>query len=193
MLTPVYRFIAQYGGSCGAAVETAGRRMVFQMESRLRENLERVRLKDQTPAAGRNSIGYSNHLETTLNQLLSVTQTQASRLAKLEASCFSSPGAGMGLNSKIGPQFPESVEAGNLEQEVTSLEVSLKGLLSAVLQARERLDKVLSSSDQRHFPAGKICILPPAICPHVLSSSLSFSIMHAKKPSTLKYPSVLTY
>uniref|UniRef100_A0A3Q4AKH5 Pentraxin (PTX) domain-containing protein n=1 Tax=Mola mola TaxID=94237 RepID=A0A3Q4AKH5_MOLML len=74
-----------YGGSCGVAVETAGRRMVLQLESRLRESLDRLKLRDQTSA--RYSVGNSNHLEAMLQQLFSAVQTQSSQLAKLEASC----------------------------------------------------------------------------------------------------------
>uniref|UniRef100_A0A096M284 Pentraxin 3 n=1 Tax=Poecilia formosa TaxID=48698 RepID=A0A096M284_POEFO len=46
------RFIAEYERSCGAAVETAGRRMVLQLESHLRETLELLKglhLQEVTP------------------------------------------------------------------------------------------------------------------------------------------------
>lgn len=76
------RFIAQYGGSCGAAVETAGRRMVLQLETRLRESLERLRLKEQNAAAARNALAASPHLEVTLQQLLAALQAQ--RQAELD-------------------------------------------------------------------------------------------------------------
>lgn len=173
LLRLLVRFVAQYGGSCGVAVETAGRRMVVQLENRLRESLERLRLRDQTSAsAARNSAGNSNHLEVMLQQLLSTAQTQASRLTKLENSCFSSPGAGMGMNSKSGSQFPEG--GGALEQEVTSRDVALDGVLAALLQARAGLDEVLRSSRQRYLPAGKISILPPAIFAFVSTCCFRF-------------------
>lgn len=150
--------------------------MVLQVESRLRESLERLKLRDQTSAPARNSVGNSNHLEAMLQQLLSAAQTQSSRLAKLETSCLRSPGAEMGVNSKTGSQFPERGGAGTLEQEVTSREVALDGVLAALLQARVGLDEVLSSSQQRYFPAGKISILPPAIFVICLYLLLSFSL-----------------
>lgn len=151
------RFIAQYGGSCGAAVETAGRRMVLQLENRLRESLERLRLKEQNSAAARNSVGNSNHLEATLQQLVSTVQTQANRLAKLETSCFGSSGAGMGMNWKRS-LLPEGGGAGILEQEVTSRQATLGGLQAALLQVRVGLAEVLSSWQQRYLPAGEISI-----------------------------------
>lgn len=160
------RFVAQYGGSCGVAVETAGRRMVLQLESRLRDSLERLRLRDQT--ATRNSAGNSNHLEAMLQQLLSAAQTQASRLTKLETSCLSGPGAGGAMNSKMQNHFPGGKGAGKPEQEVTSLQVAMDGVLAALLQAREGLEEVLGSSRQRYLPAGKISIFH-----HHQQSSLS--------------------
>lgn len=167
---PLSRFIAQYGGSCGAAVETAGRRMVLQLENRLRESLERLRMKEQNSAAAGNSIGNSNHLEAPLQQLISTVQTQANRLAKLETSCFSSSGTGMGMNSKRS-LLPEGGAAEILEQEVASHQVALNGLQAAVLQVRVGLAEVLSSLQQRNLPAGEIFILPAAVCPHLLSLS----------------------
>lgn len=132
--------------------------MVLQLESRLRDSLERLRLRDQTSAATRNSAGNSNHLEAMLQQLLSAAQTQASRFTKLETSCLSSPGAGVAMNSKTQSHFPGGKGAGKLEQEVASLEAAIDGVLAALLQAREGLEEVLGSSRQRYLPAGKISI-----------------------------------
>lgn len=170
--------------------------MVVQLENRLKESLERLRLRDQTSAsAARNSAGNSNHLEVMLQQLLSAAQTQASRLTKLENSCFSSPAAGMGMNSKSGPQFPEGGRA--LEQEVTSRDVALDGVLAALLQARAGLDEVLRSSRQRYLPAGKISILPPAIFAFVSTCCFRFlylsSTLSTVPPSNFKSSSALTH
>lgn len=148
--------------------------MVLQLEGRLRETLERIKLKDHIPAAGGNSVGSSNHLEAMVQQLLSAARTQASRLAKLETSCFSSPGAGMGMNSKTGPQLPEGGMAGPKEQEVTSREVALDGVVAALQQTRVELEEVLRSSRQRYLPAGKISILPPAISVSVFTCFFAF-------------------
>lgn len=135
--------------------------MALQLESRLREALERFRVGelDQTPAAAfRNSAGNSNNLEVMLQQLLSAAQTQTSRLAKLETSCFTSPAAGMGLTTKTGFQLPESGGAEHHEQEVNSRDMALDGVLAALQQTRVELGEVLTSMRQRRLPAGKISI-----------------------------------
>lgn len=165
------RFVAQYGGSCGVAVESAGRRMVLQLESRLRESLERLRLKDQTSAAAaRNPAGNSNNLEVTLQQLLAAVQAQSSRMAKLETSCSN----GISLNPKMGAQFAEVGGTGTVEQEVTSREVVLENTLVALEQARTALDQVVSSTRLRYLPAGDTFISPPTICPSVFTYRFAF-------------------
>lgn len=142
------RFVAQSGGSCGVAVETAGRRMAVQLEGRLRETLELLRLKDQSSAAAPAGI---------LQQLLSAARTQASRLTKLETSCFSSAGAA------TGTKLSGNRGAGTQEQEVTLRELALDGVLAALQQTRVGLEEALRSSRQRYLPAGEISIFPPAI------------------------------
>lgn len=194
------RFVAQYGGSCGAAVETAGRRMALQMESRLRETLERFKLRDQTSSAAGNSAGNSDHLEPMLQQLLTAARTQASRLSKLETSCFSSPGAGMGLSSKAGSQLPEGVTAGHQEQEVTSLDVNLDGVVAALQQTRAGLEEMLRSSRQRYLPAGcEMALLFPmrsrriytSVIPDVPLSLSSFTVCMWVKPTAVANKTVL--
>lgn len=189
------RFVAQYGGSCGVAVETAGRRMAVQVEGRLRETLERLKLREQSSAAAAaagNSVGNSNHLEAMVQQLLSAARTQASRLAKLETSCFSSPGAGMGMNSKTGPQLPEGGGAGHREQEVTSREVALDGVVAVLQQTRAELGEVLRSSRQRYLPAGEISIFPSAVSVCVFHLQFFFSMTHSGHASSkrMRPPSV---
>lgn len=130
--------------------------MAMQLESRLREALERLRLGDRTSAAASGtSVGNSEDLEVTLQQLLSATQAQATRLAKMEASCFTSPGAGVGLNTKTGFQLPENEVAGHQEQDVIARGVALEGMLIALQQIKVELEEVLRSSRKRHLPAGK--------------------------------------
>ncbi|XP_070762516.1 pentraxin-related protein PTX3 [Enoplosus armatus] len=195
------RFVAQYGGSCGVAVETAGRRMALQLEGRLRETLERLRHKDPTSvvAAG-NSFRNSDHLEAMLQQLLTAARTQASRFTKLETSCFSRPGAGMGMNSKTGSQLPEGGGAGHREQEVTSREVVLDGVLAALQQTKVELEEVLRSSRQRYLPAGcEMALLFPmrsrriytSVIPDVPLSASSFTVCMWVKPTTVSNKTVL--
>ncbi|XP_061575105.1 pentraxin-related protein PTX3 [Cololabis saira] len=154
------RFVAQYGGSCGAAVETAGRRIAVQLEGRLRETLDCLKLRDLTSAAG-NSAGNSNHLEAMLQQLLSASRTHASRLAKLESSCLRSAGVGMGMNAKTG-----AVE--QHDQQEKSREAAMDELLVALQGVRADLNEVIKSSRQRHLPAGcEMALFFPARSPHM--------------------------
>ncbi|XP_054482950.1 pentraxin-related protein PTX3 [Anoplopoma fimbria] len=192
------RFIAQYGASCGVAMETAGRRMTLQLEGRLRETLERHRPREQRSSAAGN--GNSNHLVAMLQQILSAAQTQNSRLAKLETSCFGSPGAGMGSNTNTGSQPPEAGGAGLREQEVTSRVVALDRVLAAMQQAREELGEVLRSSRQRKLPAGcemalffpvrshQICT---SVTPEVPLSISAFTVCMWVKPTAVFNRTVL--
>ncbi|XP_056297080.1 pentraxin-related protein PTX3 [Pseudoliparis swirei] len=191
------RFVSQYGYSCGVALEASGRKMAVQMEGRIRETMERLRPRDQTAAAAWNS----NHLEAMLQQLLSAAQTQASRLAKLETSCFSGPGAGTGLNAKPRSQLPEEAGgAGLREQEVTPQEVALEGVLAAMEQIKVELGEVLRSSRQRSLPAGcEMALLFPmrsrriytSVIPDVPLSVSSFTVCMWVKPTTMSNRTVL--
>ncbi|XP_008283740.1 pentraxin-related protein PTX3 [Stegastes partitus] len=193
------RFVAQYGGSCGTAVETAGRRMALQLEGRLRDTLERFKVGDRTSAAG-NSVGSSNHLEAMLQQLLSTARTQVSRLAKLETSCLSSTGAGMGTNTKTGFQLPGGGRAGLREQEVTTREAALDSVLAALQEMKGELGEVVRSSRQRHLPAGcEMALLFPmrsrriytSVIPDVPLSLSSFTVCMWVKPTTVSNKTVL--
>lgn len=124
--------------------------MVLQLENRLRESLDRLKLRDQTSA--RYSLGNLSRLEGMLQQLSTAAQTQSSQLAKLEASCFNIPGAGTGLNA----------ETRTMEQEATSQGLALDGMLAALLQARAGMEEVVRSSRQQHLPASKIGTLQSA-------------------------------
>ncbi|XP_031716463.1 pentraxin-related protein PTX3 [Anarrhichthys ocellatus] len=197
------RFGAQYGGSCGVAMETAGRRMALQLEGRLKETMERVKTRDPTSAAAAaaaagNSV--SNRSEVMLQELLSAARMQASRLTKLETSCLSSPGAGMGLNTKPGSQLPEDGEAGLQEQEVTSPEVALDRVLAAMQQTRVELEEVLRSSRQRLLPAGyEMALLFPmrsrriyaSVIPDGPLSISAFTVCMWVKPTTVSNRTVL--
>ncbi|KAM3874704.1 pentraxin-related protein PTX3 [Diretmus argenteus] len=209
----ILRFVAQYGGSCGAAVETAGRRMSLQMEARLREALQRLNFReDQNAAAATgHSTGNSNTLELLLQQLLSATRTQASRLSKLEGSCFSNPGAGRGmgaempLNSKTGFKVPEGGWH-RADQEVTAqeavgpLEGALAAAVTALQQTKAELEEVLRSSRQRNLPAGcETALLFPmrsrriytSVIPDVDLSLSSFTVCLWAKPAAVPNRTVL--
>ncbi|XP_077578731.1 pentraxin-related protein PTX3 [Stigmatopora nigra] len=182
----ILRFVAQYGGSCGAAVETAGRRMALQMEGKLRESLERLKF-------GEYSIGNSN-METMLQQLLTASRNQATRLAKLETTCFSNTG---GVKAALHPQ---GARAGHREQEVTSHELALEGALTVLQQTRLELQEVLRSLRHRHLPAGnEMAILFPmrshriytSVIPDVPLSLSSFTVCLWLKPVTASNKTVL--
>lgn len=194
------RFVAQYGGSCGVAVETAGRRMASQMEDRLRETLQRLRIGDQMSAAGGGFSVSSTDLESTLQQLLTAARSQATRLAKLESSCLSSPGAGMGVNTKAGFQFPGGDGAGHLEQEVTSRDTTLDGVLAALQEMRGELKEVMRSSRRGNLPAGcDMALLFPmrsrriytSIIPEAALSLSSFTVCMWVKPHAVTNKTVL--
>ncbi|XP_029026770.1 pentraxin-related protein PTX3 [Betta splendens] len=148
-------FVAQYGGSCGVAVETAGRRMASQLESQLSDALERLLPGDASRA------GRPGGVEAALQQLLSAAHTHASRLSKLEAGCLAGPGTGPGAGPgpgaamKTGFELPESGAAGHREQEVHGDgAAAADGVLDALQQARTGLDQALMSLRQRSLPAG---------------------------------------
>ncbi|XP_038141473.1 pentraxin-related protein PTX3 [Cyprinodon tularosa] len=172
----LHRFIAEYRGSCGAAVETAGRRIVLQMEDRVQETLERFKLSD---------------LEAQIQQLLSAAHKQTSRLTKLESSCLSSGvGAGFGLNGKNGFQL----------QDVTSREAALDGVLATLQAMKAELDEDLKVSRQRHLPAGcEMALLFPmrsrriytAVIPDVPLSPSAFTICMWVKPTSVFNKTVL--
>ncbi|KAK5600124.1 hypothetical protein CRENBAI_008238 [Crenichthys baileyi] len=191
MRSELLRFIAEYGGSCGAAVETAGRRMILQLEGRLQQTLELFKLGDLTSAVG-NTVGNSNHLEAQIQQLLSAARTQTSRLAKLESSCLGSSiaRAGFGLNGKNGVQL----------QDVTPREAALDGVLAALQAVKAEMEEELKSSRQRQLPAGcEMALLFPmrsrriytAIIPDVPLSLSAFTICMWVKPTSVFNKTVL--
>ncbi|KAM9812357.1 pentraxin-related protein PTX3 [Syngnathus typhle] len=188
----ILRFVAQYGGSCGVAVETAGKRLALQLEGRLRESLERFKFGDYITTADGNSVGNSNHLEAMLQQLLSATRSQASRLGKLETSCFSHR-----RGAKETSQLSQGVHR---EQEVTTQEVALEAALAMLQQTRMEIQEVLSSSRRRHLPAGnEMAILFPmrsrriytSVIPDVPLSLSSFTVCLWVKPVTVSNKTVL--
>lgn len=194
------RFTAQYGGSCGVAVETAGRRMTSQLEDRLRETLERMRIGDQSSAPGGGFSSSSTDLESILQQLLTAARTQATRLAKLESSCLSSPGVGMGLNTKAGFQLPGGDGAVHLEQEVTSRDATLDGVLALLKEMKGELKEVVRSSRQGNLPAGcDMALLFPmrsrriytAVIPEEPLSLSSFTVCMWVKPNAVTNKTVL--
>ncbi|KAM6945967.1 pentraxin-related protein PTX3 [Aplochiton taeniatus] len=152
------RFVAQYGGACGVAVEAAGRKLSQQMEARLRENLERLNPKTSA------SSTQTHHQAVVLQQLLSAAHMQSSRLAKVESSCLSGARVGSGaMPAKEGLPFQTPGSDGeprHQEQEVTSESAAglLEGMLAAVVtelkQTRAELELALRSSRKRNLPAG---------------------------------------
>nr|XP_020455934.1 pentraxin-related protein PTX3 [Monopterus albus] len=184
----ILRLVDQYGGSCGAAVETAGRRMASQLEDRLRETLMLLKLGDQASAAvasSESSFEDYNNLKETLYRLLIMGRTQVSRLTNLEASCFSSSGSG---------------GSGHWAQKVTSQEVALEGALAALQQMRLEMGEVLRSSKQRYLPAGcEMALLFPmrsrriytSVIPDMPLSISSFTVCMWVKPTAVANKTVL--
>ncbi|XP_072317341.1 pentraxin-related protein PTX3 [Eucyclogobius newberryi] len=133
------RFVAQYGGSCGTAVETAGGKLALQLDNRFKEILEHLNTHENT-----NVKSGGLQLEQLLQQLVVSAHSQTSRLVKLETSCF------IGLPSKTGFQHSKQ----HHEQEVASQPGYLEAALVALQQSREELEEVLSSVKQRYLPGG---------------------------------------
>ncbi|XP_061781953.1 pentraxin-related protein PTX3 [Nerophis lumbriciformis] len=192
----ILRFVAQYGGSCGVAVETAGRKMALQLEAKLRESLDRLKFGAHAsgPVEG-NAVGNPNTLEATLQQLLSATRTQATRLAKMETSCFINAGP-----VKAASQHPDVGGAGHREQEVTSQDKALEGVLSVLQQTKMELQEVLRSSRLRRLPAGcEMALLFPmrspwiytSVIPEVPLSLSSFTLCLWVKPVAVANKTVL--
>ncbi|XP_037320991.2 pentraxin-related protein PTX3 [Pungitius pungitius] len=193
----ILRFVVQFGGSCGAAMETAGRRMASLLEGRLKETMERLKPRDSASAAAAAAAGNPvrgfNQLEAKLQQLLAAAQAQTSRLTKLENSCLSRTAAGMGLNTKPGAKLPE-------EQEVTPQEAALDGVLAAMQKTRVELEEVLRSSMQRLLPAGcETALLFPmrsrriyaSVIPDAPLSLSSFTVCMWVKPTAASNRTVL--
>ena len=155
--------------------------MALQLEGRLKETMERIKPRDQTSA--RNSAGTSDHLDERLQQLISATLLQATRLAKMEHSCLrNGPRAGMGMDVKMVSKLPEAAGNEHQEQQVPSREGALDSLLAALQQTREELGEVLRSSRQRQLPAGEISILqsvclslPLCKCLHISQQNIPSS------------------
>uniref|UniRef100_A0A8C7UBJ9 Pentraxin 3 n=1 Tax=Oncorhynchus mykiss TaxID=8022 RepID=A0A8C7UBJ9_ONCMY len=174
------RFVAQYGGACGVAVETAGRRMSMQMEARLRESMEHLR-QDRSTDAG-NSAGNS-HQEKLLQQLLTAVRTQAIQFIKLENICLSNPEA----------------KGENLQQEVASAEM-LVAVVTELAKTRAVLELALKSAQQRHLPAGcETALLFPmrsrrifsSVTPDLPLSLSSFTVCLWAKPVSVSNRTVL--
>ncbi|KAK0150556.1 Pentraxin-related protein PTX3 [Merluccius polli] len=136
--------VSQNGGSCGVAVDMAGRKLSLQLEKRLRDTLENL----SPPAATKNA----DRDEALLQQVLSAVRSQASRLAKLETSCLGT-GLGPAPASAVDPKMRL------LEQEVTApgmatLEMALAAVVTELQQTRAELEQVTRSSRQRYLPSG---------------------------------------
>uniref|UniRef100_A0A3B4UDC9 Pentraxin 3 n=1 Tax=Seriola dumerili TaxID=41447 RepID=A0A3B4UDC9_SERDU len=97
-------------------------------------------------------------------------------------------------------QRNERSEAGRREQEVTSRDVALDRVLTALQQTRAELEEVLRSSRQRYLPAGcEMALLFPmrsrriytSVIPDVPLSISSFTVCMWVKPTTVSNKTVL--
>uniref|UniRef100_A0A665W293 Pentraxin 3, long b n=1 Tax=Echeneis naucrates TaxID=173247 RepID=A0A665W293_ECHNA len=165
----------------------------------LRGEMLRLVGRRKAPAAAGNSFSNSKNLEGMLQQLLSAAQSQASRLTKLEANCFSGPGAGTGMNAKAGFQIQDGGSEHRV-QEVTSQEAALDAVLATLQQMNVELKEVLTSSRQRYLPAGnEMALLFPmrsrriytSVIPDVPLSIASFTVCLWAKPTTVANKTVL--
>ncbi|XP_067102592.1 pentraxin-related protein PTX3 [Osmerus mordax] len=196
-------FVAQYGGGCRVAVETAGQRMSLQMESRLRDTLERLNLRE---------VRKDDH-QGLLQQLLSAARMQATRLSKLEISCLGhhtgagmSPGLGTPLETKGFHPHAPAAAGGLQQQEVTSeegvapLERALAAMVMELKQTRAELTLVQRVIQRSYLPAGcETALLFPmrssrihtSVTPDLPLSLSSFTICLWAKPISLSNRTVL--
>lgn len=132
--------------------------MSLQMESRLRDTLERLNLRE---------VRKEDH-QGLLQQLLSAARMQATRLSKLEISCLGhhtgagmSPGLGTPLETKGFHPHAQAAAAGLQQQEVTSeegvapLERALAAVVMELKQTRAELALVQRVNQRSYLPAGK--------------------------------------
>lgn len=179
------RFVAQYGGSCGTAVEAAGGKLAFQLDAQFKEMLDRLKAQED-----QNVTPPGVQQEALLQQLLSAAQSQASRLVKLESSCFS------GAHSKAGLQHSTEHQ----KQEVASEEGHLEAALVAIQQSRAELQELLQSLKQSNLPAGcDMALLFPmrsrriytSVIPETPLSLSSFTACLWVKPTAVTNKTVL--
>ncbi|KAK7882872.1 hypothetical protein WMY93_029046 [Mugilogobius chulae] len=179
------RFVAEYGGSCGLAVETAGGNLALQLDSRLKDILDSVKPQEDT-----NVKPGGLQLESMLQQLLAAAQAQTSRMVKLESSCFSEQ------HSKTGFQHSNQHQ----EQEVAAQQGHLEAAVEALQQTKAELEEALSSMKLKYLPGGcDMGLLFPmrsrriytAVVPEVPLSLSSFTACLWVKPNSVLNKTVL--
>lgn len=129
------QFVAQYGGSCAVAIENSVRRTGAQMETRLQNELDRLR---------KVSADQSAKCDEVLQQLLVSSGNQAAKLERLENVCLKSTQA-------------KSLQARHLTHDVTDAGRLEKGLttISSELQAlREQMTLYMQSHLANGLPSG---------------------------------------
>lgn len=133
------QFVAQYGGSCAAAIENSARRTGAQIDTRLQNELDRLRKVSAEQYA---------QCDMVLQQLIVSSRNQAAQLERLENVCLKSTQA-------------KSLQARHLTQEVTDAETAgrlEKGLatMSSELQAlREQMTLYMRSHLANGLPSGE--------------------------------------
>lgn len=138
----VLQFVAQYGGSCAAAVESAARRAGSQADLHLQQALDRLR---ETAAEQR------EEQEEVLRRILEAGREQVARLDRLESGCLNGTAVGgerTGARTKSF-QTRHATEDGG--------EKGNKGRpdISAELQSlREQLELYVRATSTRVLPAG---------------------------------------
>ncbi|XP_072551200.1 pentraxin-related protein PTX3 [Salminus brasiliensis] len=131
----VLQFVAQYGGSCAAAVESAARRAGSQADLRLQQALERLR---EAAAEQR------EQQEEMLRRILEAGQEQAARLDRLESGCLNGEAEMAGRSKSF--QTRQATEDGG--------EMGNQGQLAELQSLREQLELYVRATSTRVLPAG---------------------------------------
>ncbi|KAL7879099.1 hypothetical protein AOLI_G00100730 [Acnodon oligacanthus] len=146
----VLQFVAQYGGSCAAAVESAARRAGSQADLRLQQALEQ--LKEA-------ATEQQEHREEALRRIQEAVQEQAAGLERLESSCLNSAGTwtmhgkemtGRAKSFQTRHATPDGGEMENgaqLDQGAQDISAELQSL-------REQLELYVRATSSRVLPAG---------------------------------------
>ncbi|XP_007232157.2 pentraxin-related protein PTX3 [Astyanax mexicanus] len=139
----VLQFVAQYGGSCAAAVESAARRAGVQADLQLKQALDRLR---ETAAE------QGEQQEEVLRRILEAGGEQAARLDRLENSCLN--GAAEWGEPEMGGrtksfQTRHATEDGGEKGNKGKLDIS-----EELQSLREQLELYVRATSTRVLPAG---------------------------------------
>ncbi|KAI4897481.1 hypothetical protein NFI96_024083 [Prochilodus magdalenae] len=180
----VLQFVAQYGGSCAAAVENAARRAGSQSDQQLQQVLNHLKKEDtelQDQQTWQTEV---------LQRILNASEEQAERLDKLEKWTKTEVGG----RSKSFQTRHATLEGGELEN---GGQLDISGELQSL---REQLEMYVRATSSRVLPAGcDMALFFPMrsptthaeIIPHRSMQTHAFTVCLWAKPTELLSKTVL--